>query len=318
MTAKGVALVVASATGFGVMPYFAIAAYGAGLDAPTLLLARFSLAALALFGYLAVTGRLQRFSPRLLLAGALLGGIGYAGQSAMYFTSVQYVSPSLTALLLYLYPVLVALLAAAIARRRPSSGVMVALFLSVTGTALAIGPGGLAGGSGGGAGTSGTAIGVALGVGAALTYSVYIVAGERLGEGIPHLELSAYVCLFAAVTFAARALTTGTFPARLPPQAWIPVALVAVVSTVLAVACFFAGMAVVGATRASIISTFEPVVTLSVGVGLYGATFSPLQLAGAALVLIGAALGVRSSPEAGSAVAEAAVGRRDMSTTSGS
>ena len=55
--------------------------------------------------------------------------------------------------------------------------------------------------------------------------------------------------------------------------------------SVLPIVTFMLGMARVGASTASIVSTFEPVVTVALAVALYGEALGPLQALGGALVL---------------------------------
>ena len=62
-------------------------------------------------------------------------------------------------------------------------------------------------------------------------------------------------------------------------------AALALVSTVGAVALFFAGLRRVGPTAASILSTVEPVVTVALAFAVFGESLSPAQLTGGALVL---------------------------------
>ena len=66
---------------------------------------------------------------------------------------------------------------------------------------------------------------------------------------------------------------------------WLAVAAIALFSTAIAIAAFFAGVAQIGAARASIISTFEPVITMAFGVGMLGEKVSGTQLLGGAMVL---------------------------------
>jgi drug/metabolite transporter (DMT)-like permease len=60
----------------------------------------------------------------------------------------------------------------------------------------------------------------------------------------------------------------------------------ALVSTVGAIALFFAGLRRVGPTAASILSTLEPVVTVALAFVVFGESLGPVQLAGGALVLL--------------------------------
>jgi drug/metabolite transporter (DMT)-like permease len=278
---RGSALVVCSAVGFGLMPVFATYAYARGVNVPTLLLARFTLAAVVLFGYLAARRRLPRLTARQAGSLLLLGGVLYALQSTLYFTAVRHVSPAVTVLLFYLYPAFVLVLSVLRDRHRPSLAGMGAVGLSLGGLVLVVGrPDGRL-----------SLPGVAYAVGAALVYAVYIMVGDRVTSRVPPLPSSAFVALSAAVSFAATGAATGSLHLDLPAGAWPPVVGVALVSTVVAIGCFFAGMALTGPVRASVISTVEPVVAIVATGVLLGATMTGGQLLGGAVVLAGAVWG---------------------------
>ena len=66
-------------------------------------------------------------------------------------------------------------------------------------------------------------------------------------------------------------------------------------STVGAISLFFAGLRLVGPSATSILSTFEPVVTVVLAVIVFGESLGPAQLAGGVLVL--AAVLVVRAPE---------------------
>jgi drug/metabolite transporter (DMT)-like permease len=113
----GMMLVALSAAGFGTLALFGRYAYADGMDALTILVLRFSLAAVLMLALLIVRREpLPRDSALLRLIG--MGAIGYVGQSFAYLTALKYASAGLVALLLYLYPILVALLAALVLRER--------------------------------------------------------------------------------------------------------------------------------------------------------------------------------------------------------
>jgi drug/metabolite transporter (DMT)-like permease len=61
---------------------------------------------------------------------------------------------------------------------------------------------------------------------------------------------------------------------------------IAVVPTMIAISLFLAGLPRIGAARAALLSTLEPVVTVSLAVALLGDRFSFLQAVGGLLVLL--------------------------------
>jgi drug/metabolite transporter (DMT)-like permease len=83
------------------------------------------------------------------------------------------------------------------------------------------------------------------------------------------------------------ALALGGPGLRLPAdaRAWASVAAIGVVSTVVAMTAFLAGMALVGPTRASVLSSLEVIVTLVLAAAFLGERLAPMQWAGAALIL---------------------------------
>ena len=283
----GVYLIVLSAFGFGVLPIFALFAYRNGLNITTLLFLRFLGAAVLFFAYLFVTGKKATVTRREGAALFVMGGVFYAMQSTLYFTSLKYISPSLTALLLYTYPIIVPLLAFAFGKERLTGRHLTAVFLSFAGLVFILG------------GPAGRInfVGVAMAAGAALVYSCYIVLGNRLIQRIPSVTASAFIALFAACSFLAVSLGGHSLKLNIPPAGWWPVVGIILCSTVLAMLTFFKGMEHTGPTSASIISTLEPLVTIFLSWLFFQEKLSAWQILGTGAVLAGAVLVVLARKE---------------------
>ena len=274
---SGVAFVVASAVAFGAMAIFARFAYRDGVDTTTLLALRFCIAA----AFLVAVGVARGVAwprGRDLATLVALGAVGYAGQAASFFTALTLAPAGLVALLLYLNPAIVALLAAWRGHEKLTRSTLVALAIALAGTALTVGPA-LTGGAQGV-----HPAGVAFGVLAALIYAVYIVVSSGVASRVDPLAMSTVVIASAAVLFAALALVRG--PA-LPAGAtgWIAAVAIALVSTVAAITWFFAGLKRVGPTSASTLSTVEPAVTVALAALVLDERIAAVQLAGGALIL---------------------------------
>jgi drug/metabolite transporter (DMT)-like permease len=280
-------LCLVSACGFGLMAIFAKEAYAAGLGVTALLAARFVVAASVFWAIVGLRGHLRRRrgaadaapSPlprrRVVLAGLGLGAIGYAAQAGLFFSALRHIDASLTSLLLYTYPALVFCGAVALGREHVTPRKALALSLASAGAGLV-----LLGG-----GTHGLeATGVVLALGAGATYAVYILVADGVVGRIDAFELGALVATGAAVTFLLAGALTGTL--TFIGGGWIWIAAIALVSTVLPIATFMLGMARVGASTASIVSTAEPVVTVALAVALYSEGLGPLQVLGGVLVLV--------------------------------
>ena len=278
----GAFFVLLSAAGFGLMPIFALHAYRGGINIPTLLCLRFSASAVFLFAWVFTKNHRVRLTWRQAGWLFVMGGVLYALQSTMYFSALKHISASLTALLLYTYPIIVALLSALVERERPTGRIMAAIPLCFTGLVLALGV----------TVDKVQPVGVALALGAALVYSCYIVSGNRLLRNVPPLVTSAFVSLSAAISFALTGLARGALTLDFSPVTWLPLAGIVICSTVVAILGFFKGMELIGPTAASVLSMAEPVVTIALSMLLLGERLGPVQFGGIAAVLAGALLAI--------------------------
>ena len=270
------ALCLAAAFGFGCMAIFAKDAYKQHLGITALLALRFALAAL-IFWAIAHARGISLPPRRTVLAGLALGAFGYAAQSGLYFGAVKRMDASTTSLLLYTYPAIVFIAALAMRREHADRRRLGALALAVGGTALLL--------LGGGGSGSFETVGVVMAIAAAVAYSTYILVADTVVGKLDPFLLGALVATGAATTFWITGAVHGGLDVTLSTHGWLDIAGIVLVSTVLPVSTFFLGLERVGPSSASILSCFEPVVTVSLAMALYGERLGPGQLAGGALVL---------------------------------
>jgi drug/metabolite transporter (DMT)-like permease len=272
-----VALCLVSAFGFGCMAIFAKDAYKQHLGITALLALRFALAALIFWAIAHLRGAISLPPRRTLLAGLGLGAFGYAAQSGLYFGAVKRMDASTTSLLLYTYPAMVFIAALALRREHADRHRVVALALACAGTVLVL--------IGGGGSGSFETVGVVMAISAAAAYSVYILVADTVVGKIDPFLMSALITTGGAVTFWTAGAVHGGLDIGLSAHGWLDIAGIVLVSTVLPVSTFLLGLERVGPSTASILSCFEPVVTVSLAMALYGERLGPGQLAGGALVL---------------------------------
>jgi drug/metabolite transporter (DMT)-like permease len=266
-----------SAVGFGALPVLGKDAYETGLGPLSLLWGRFGLAAVAFWGLVVFIVRPARPPRATILTGLGMGALGYAVEAGLFFAALERVDASLVELLLYAYPALVTAAALARGREAPGPRLLGALALATLGVVLVL-AGSLASGV--------DAVGLALGLGAALTYAGYILVSERAVEDTHPVLLAALVATGATASFSLAGLAHGgALPYPRSGDAWTAVAVIAAVGTVVPMIALFAGIERVGAPTASIVSTFEPVVTVVLAGLVLGETLSLVEAGGAACVL---------------------------------
>jgi len=277
----GVFLILISGSAFGTLAVFARLAYKDGVTPITLLFLRFGIASLCML-FITLLRGIPIPRGWVLLGLALMGGIGYVGQALSYFTALTLISAGLVALLLYLYPAIVTILAVIILKERISKWKMVALFIALGGTVLTIGPTG-----------GGHLLGVIFGLSAAFIYSVYILVGSKITKQVTAVQSSTVVIVSAAIVSGGLMAIQGV---ALPATAfgWASVIAIALISTILAIVTFFAGLERVGPTNASTLSTVEPAVTVVLAVLVLGEAISFMRLVGGIMIILAVIILARS------------------------
>jgi len=284
------------------MAVFAKLAYAAGVSSDALLLLRFTLAAVLLGAVLALRPELRSGRPSavppprpgrlprgVVLTGLGLGAVGYATQATLFFSALERIDASLAALVLYTYPAMVTVAAALLGRDRLTRARAAAVIVASCGTLLVLlGAGAL----------RFDPVGVALAFGSAAVFTVYILVSDAATHRLPPVLLAVLVMTGAAGTLSVRAVVTGGVDLGFGPAGWLWVGCIAVVSTVVAMLAFFAGLRRTGPSILAILSTFEPVVTTALAALALGEFLTPVQLTGGLLVLASVAV-VQLRPPSG-------------------
>lgn len=330
--ALGIVLVLVSAAAFGSGAFFVQPLYDAGMEPLAVLFWRFSTAALFGWGYLLLSAPRRRslfaLSRRRVLVLLLLGTL-YVGNSYAFIASLQVVSISLASIIAYLYPAIVAVMATRFVRRLEGRRAWIALGISIVGIALTVG--------GIPAGELPPLWGLALAFANPVIYASWIIlqarlAGERPSGGsrvVDEVEIppgdadvatdlgqegpdpspaAALMTTATAAVYALLLLGSGgsLSPADVPATVWPALLGLGLVATAIAIQAFYASVKRVGGARASLISTVEPVYTVTLAVILFGESLTPMQIVGGALVISAVVLAETGRPDT---VAEAATER---------
>jgi drug/metabolite transporter (DMT)-like permease len=268
--------VLASAVGYGFIGIFGKRAFAAGLGPGEFLTMRFVIASSLLWIYvLAFRREILKLDRRQVLSCVALGVCGYAFFSSLYFRALEGLSASLTALLLYTYPVIVTIGARVLFKEHVSWRRAVALPVVAGGLVMLL--------WGDMAVTDWRAVG--FGLGSAVLYSAYIMASSRLLRGINMMAAGLAIMTSAAIALAVVALPTPAKLSALDPAAWGSVLGIAVLSTIGPLILFLKGLEKMTNAEASILSLLEPLTAVVAAGLLLGERLAPVQLAGGAVIL---------------------------------
>ena len=287
-------LVALSACCFGSITILVTIAQRAGAPLLTILVWRYLLGAVALVVLAGGVRSLGAGRGRRLRLLALGGG----GQAVVGFTSLlalRWIPVATLVFLFYTYPSWIAVFAVLRRSERLDGATVAALALSLGGIGLMVGA------------PSAKALhpaGVALALGSALIYALYVPFIGALSDGVPARVASAFVAagagacflavgaVIAAIEAASPALITDatrqtmTVMAIMAPAAWGATATLAVVCTALAFVLFLNGLMGIGAVRTGIISTIEPFWAALLGAVVLGQPLGTETLLGGGAIAI--------------------------------
>lgn len=285
---KGIVYRVISAVCYGTVPLFTLPLYAAGLSPYSTLLYRFFFAGAALA--LLMLFRRQSFRLRRdQLLPALLMGLCCALSALFLFEAYRYMDAGVATTLLYVYPIMVAVIMAIFYKERITWVTVLSIVIALGGILLLCRPTG---------GRPLSWLGLLFVFLAALADAVYIVGiGQSSLKDLEPAKLTFWMMFVGIIVFIA---STGFFtrfqllPAR--PIYWIEAVCLGIVPTVLALTLMTYGIRYIGATASSILgAALEPLTALFIGVTVFGEAFN-LRVAVGVLLIIVAVILVIAAP----------------------
>lgn len=255
-----------------------------GLNATTLNTARLTIGGTLIFLWLFL---FRRDALKIDLKSAVmlffLGIFDYAIGGVLFLGSLHFIDSSLAFLMLYTYPALVVICSAIAGREKFHWLKLVAVLLTFVGVALVLETGTAVSGE--------QWVGVGMVLGAALIFSIYLVVVESMMDRLRSSTLSMYTILFGAVGMF---MILPFFPIELEavfqPGNIVILLIISIVSTAMALVLFLIGVRHVGATKAAVITTLEPVFVVIIASMFLGESISFVQVIGIALQLGGVVL----------------------------
>ncbi len=285
---KGSLLVIASAVLFGLDPLMAMHAYDNGFDSFSAALARFLFGGLMLLAVCKLILRVKITLPRPAMLRVLALSAFYAVMLVSLYSSYSYMDSGAATTLHFTYPIFVLLLSIPILRTKLTLLSAVCTAICAAGMFLLNTPG---------SGTS--AAGVCLAVASGLAYALYIVFFSKFGmEKFTPYIVSMWLSLFAAGLIAVFGAVSGKLRIPTQPKGYLFMIGVALMCNVFALVFFQKGISMCGGVKASLLSTFEPLTSVVVGLTVYREKFSPAIGLGMAAILVSGALLVFARPKA--------------------
>lgn len=104
------------------------------------------------------------------------------------------------------------------------------------------------------------------------------------------LKLTFYLCLIASVFMFIFSVVTGTLTIGITPLGWLLTSVLSIVVALGAVSLFQVGINIIGSQSTAILSTFEPITSVIIGVLAFDEEFNIRILMGCIFILLSAIL----------------------------
>ena len=264
---------------YGLNPLFGMPLMRQGAEVESILFFRYGIAVLIL-GAVLLCDR-QRFKITWRQAGILLVlGLLYTASSVTLFEAYKYIPSGLATTLVFLYPVLVALIMVFL-RVIPSWQVWLAIVATFVGVIIMT--------------QSGDThhinpLGVVLSIGSALVYALFIVIinRSRAISAIPSSLLTFYTLCVGAVVFLTRIGMSGTdmLAGITTKLDWLNLVGLALRPTIVSTATLAVATRNIGATKASVLGVFEPITAILVGTLVFGEALTNNIILGITIAMV--------------------------------
>lgn len=272
---KGLLATMISAVFFGFIPLFVKTICAGGGNSVSAAFYRFFLSVPVLYIYLKAQGISMRITRTEFAKIALITIFGYGGTAVLLFSSYNFIPSGMSTTIHFMYPVFTILGCMIFFKEKVSPLKLLCVALCFGGILLFYN--GESGGS---------VLGMALSFLSGVTYAFYTIYLEKSGlQKMENLKLIFYMNTVAAAMILVMALLTAQFTLRLTPLAWGTAAFFATATSLIGVLGYQIGVKCIGPQNAAILSTFEPITSVIMGVLVYREAFSARTLLGCLCVL---------------------------------
>ena len=273
---KGFILGAIAAASYGMNPLFTLPLYSAGMSVDTVLFYRYSLAVIVL----GIMMKFQKQSfaiKRVDVLPLCIMGLLFAFSSLFLFMSYNYMDAGIASTILFVYPVLVAIIMAVVFKEKVSPITMFSIALAFVGISmLCKSPGG----------QTPSLVGITFVFLSSLSYAIYIVGVNRSSlKDMPIAKLTFYVLLFGLSVYVVRLQFCTELQVIPTPMLWINAVSLAVFPTVISLVTMTKAIHYIGSTPTAILGALEPVTALFFGVLVFGEQLTPRIILGILMVI---------------------------------
>lgn len=267
---------VISGVTYGMNPLFGVPVLQKGMDVNSLLFYRYGMSVVLMLAFMLLKGKSLKINMKQFFMMSIAGAL-FTLCSITLFMSYKYIPSGIATSVLYVYPIMVALIMMFFGQR-PNWQTWVSIFAGVLGAVFLSfnGKGGLIDWRG-----------IVWVVISGLCYTMFIIIVNQSKEvkALPNLTLTFYCFLIGTIVlffFSRCGLSLQKMP---DVSCWLNVIGLAILPTALATITLAAATKTIGATKTSVMGILEPLTAIFIGVAVFGEPFAVNVAVGVALIL---------------------------------
>ncbi len=273
----GIVCAVLSAVCYGTNPFGALPLYEEGVNTATVLAHRFGLAVILLAVIMLIKRidfKVTRHEFKVLFS----LGVLFAASSITYYQSFHFMDAGIASTILFVYPVMVAVIMAVFFKERVTAMTVMAIVLSLVGIGLLYK---------GGEGVSLSVIGIVLCILSSLAYAIYIIVVNQSSIKMSSFKVTFYAMLVCEITLILYSFTSPELYLHVLPsaRAWMFAIWLSIVPTILSLVFMTVAVHHVGATPTAILGALEPLTAVAIGVVVFGEMLTPHLIVGILFIL---------------------------------
>ena len=279
--AKGYILGAIAAATYGMNPLFALPLYKTGMDPDSVLFFRYLFAIPLLGIMIKARGRNFKLKRKQILP-LIIMGLLISISSLALFQSYNYMEAGIASTLLFVYPIMVALIMSFFFKEKLTIQTGLCILLALAGIGLLYK---------GGDGATLSLVGIGLVMASSLSYAIYIVGvNQSVLKDVATLKLTFYVLLFGLTLFLVRV----DFGVHLfivdKWYLWGNLLALAVFPTAISFLCTTRAVQYIGSTPTAILGALEPVTAVFFGVTIFGESLTPRLIGGILMIILAVTL----------------------------
>lgn len=259
---KGIGATLLSAIYFGFVPLLMKTVYAGGGNSFTAAFLRFAFSIPVLFVVLKIKGVDLRITREELKHFFIITAFGYAGTTLLVFTAYNYIPTGMTTTIHFLYPTFTVAGLMIFYREKIKASKIFCVILCLIGIIMFYN---------GGEGHA-SLIGILLALCSSMTYAFYTIflGKSEVLRDIEPMKRLFYMHIIGAMIMLAIGLISGNLNFHMTPLSWGVMALTANLTAFVGALLYQIGVKYIGAESTAMLSTFEPITSVIVGILVYG------------------------------------------------